>query len=76
MTMYKSAPDYDAPANTVPSSRPDVEMNSNYTRPYAGETKMGRNGPAFEGRDIVAASLAATMMLGPLLAYAVGWGSS
>ncbi len=36
---------------------------------------INRDSPYFEGRDIAAGVSSATIMLGPLLAYAVGWGA-
>jgi hypothetical protein len=42
---------------------------------YIGQVTRSRNSPLFEGGDIAAAVLASAMMLGPLAAYAVGWGA-
>ena len=41
---------------------------------YASRVMHTNTGPSFEPRDIAAAALAAAMMLGPLTAYAVGFG--
>jgi hypothetical protein len=48
---------------------------TNYETGYTLEDRARiRTAPAFEGRDIVAIGLATVMMLGPLAAYALGWG--
>jgi hypothetical protein len=48
---------------------------TNYETGYTLEDRARiRTAPAFGGRDIVAIGLATVMMLGPLAAYALGWG--
>ncbi len=55
-----------------------AEDDITHTNPadvYVGRIKPTRNSAWFEGGDIAAGVLASTMMLGPLLAYALGWGA-
>jgi hypothetical protein len=57
---------YIAEDDIIPTEPTDV---------YIGRVTLSRNAAWFEGGDIAAAVLASAMMLGPLAAYAVGWGA-
>jgi hypothetical protein len=74
-------PDVDLPvrSRTLRSNlRRDDAMTQNITSDpdtfFAVHPRFDRHSPALEGPDVVAIVLAAGMMLGPLLAYAVGLG--
>jgi hypothetical protein len=74
MTRY----DNDYPAVPGVSRAVSSDEAGEPLRPSQGfkHDMIYRDMPFFEGRDIVAGLLGATMMLGPLLAYAVGLGPS
>lgn len=76
MTISENERDYNTRVGMTPSLHTDDDTHPSLRGATAGHTEVHRGGPAFEGRDIVAGALAATMMLGPLLAYAVGLGPS
>jgi hypothetical protein len=56
---------YIADDDVIPAAQPEQ---------YAGRIASISGAPLFEGLDIAAGVLASAMMLGPLVAYAVGWG--
>jgi hypothetical protein len=53
----------------------DDIIHTNPTDVYVGRVMPRHNSAWFEAGDFAAGVLASTMMLGPLLAYAVGWGA-
>lgn len=61
---------------TMRSTQDNDQVLRTYTSSYSDPSPIYRDGPAFEILDIVAVGFAATMMLGPLLASAVGFGPS
>jgi hypothetical protein len=62
-------------ARTAPREISSENFGANQSIYNVEQRKIDLSAPGFEGRDIMAASLATLMMLAPLAAYAVGWGA-
>ena len=67
-SLGRTARDYE---DEMPISASNMSSANTYTR----STPSRSNSAMFEGGDIAAGILAAGMMLGPLVAYAVGLGA-
>ncbi len=80
MTQLENERDYEARVRATRVGLMDDETELDRTAPFATTQRdvLSRGvvrGPDFEGLDIVAFSLGSLMMLGPLVAYAVGLGA-